>query len=261
MNLQINICIIGAGNLAWSLIPALQQAGYHINQLISRSENSLILYADTYGISSFSTEIQELHPDVDMILLTINDQAIDDVIEQLPNTNAILLHHSGTTPLASLQRFFPRTGVLYPLQSFTRHRSITLGEVPLFWEGTPTSSLMIRHMAESLSSRVYYFSSAQRLRLHAAAVWINNFTNLMYRIGDSMLLQDGTVDFTVFEPMIREHIDKILTSSPQESQTGPAIRGDSITIRKHLDLMQDQPQLRDLYLLLSRLINPKLDEL
>ncbi len=83
----------------------------------------------------------------------------------------------------------------------------------------------------------------------------------MYHIGDTMLPEEDGVDFTVYEPIIREHIEKILTYSPQESQTGPAIRGDINTIHKHLELMHDQPQLRDLYILLSRLINPKLDEL
>ncbi|TMN94246.1 DUF2520 domain-containing protein, partial [Pseudoalteromonas sp. S407] len=72
-------------------------------------------------------------------------------------------------------------GVFYPLQTFSLERKIDWSNTPLFVEATENTDLQRLHiLAESLSQRVYSYSSVQRLSLHLAAVFACNFSNYCY---------------------------------------------------------------------------------
>jgi hypothetical protein len=62
------------------------------------------------------------------------------------------------------------------------------------------------------------------------------------------------LDFTLLQPLIRETAERIEFMSPAESQTGPALRKDRPTIQKHLELLTDYPQLKEIYQLMSESI-------
>jgi predicted short-subunit dehydrogenase-like oxidoreductase (DUF2520 family) len=55
------------------------------------------------------------------------------------------------------------------------------------------------------------------------------------------------------EPIVRQTIDNCFNSSPQEAFSGPLRRGDLETVRKHLRVLQQQPELVDLYRTLARI--------
>ncbi len=94
--------------------------------------------------------------------------------------------------------------------------------------------------------------SDQRAALHLAAVFVNNFTNQLYRIGHEITESKG-VEFDILKPLIKETANKINTLSPYRAQTGPAIRNDQKTIKKHLELLENE-QHNDIYKLLTKAI-------
>ena len=254
-----NISIIGAGNLAWSLIPNLQKAGFQVNQLISRSEEKRKLFQQTFYITDAGENIAEINPQADLIFLTVSDQAITRVGEELasylPET-AICVHTSGSTPLSDLSLLGENTGVFYPLQSFTRNQVSPFEMIPLFLEGSDYVLSVLKPIAKALSENVYIFDSEERRQLHLGAVWVNNFTNLMYRSAGKLI---GDLPFDVYRPLIEGHLEKVFQLGPEATQTGPAVRGDVSTLKKHLALLEEYPELRALYLKLSQEINPGLD--
>ena len=73
-----------------------------------------------------------------------------------------------------------------------------------------------------------------------AAVFVNNFVNYLYQIGEDILSEDG-IPFDLLKPLIKETANKIEILSPKEAQTGPAKRSDSKTIEKHLKLLENSP--------------------
>ena len=77
--------------------------------------------------------------------------------------------------------------------------------------------------------------------LHVSAVFVNNFTNHLYKLGNDICTKHN-VPFQILQPLIIETASKIETLSPKDAQTGPAIRNDKKTIKNHLDLLNKEQQ-------------------
>ncbi len=116
---------------------------------------------------------------------------------------------------------------------------------------------MLFKLARSISDSVIKITTAQRKKLHVAAVFVNNFTNYMYTIGES-LCEDNKIDFNILKPLILETALKIETVSPHQAQTGPARRKDVVTIKKHLDFLPKEYQ--EIYTLLTQSIQKNYDK-
>jgi len=53
-------------------------------------------------------------------------------------------------------------------------------------------------------------------------------------------------------PLILETAQKVQQQLPASVQTGPAVRNDQITMAAHLQMLEGQPQLQEMYGLLSQ---------
>lgn len=251
--------VIGLGNLAWSLIPNLQAKGVEVIQLISRSESTVRAYCEAYQIVDGRTHIAELRKDADIVFITVGDAAIVGVVDQLTNmglSNMVVVHTSGSTAIDVLRKPGLQVGVFYPMQTFTRDSIPPYTEIPVFLEGNEQVLALLRPLAERLSNRVYELDSEARMRVHIGAVLACNFTNYLFRMAAAQLPEGEGFDFTIYEPLVREHIEKVFRFQPGNTQTGPAVRGDQVTIDKHLHALARQPSLKELYETLSLAINP-----
>ena len=151
------------------------------------------------------------------------------------------------------------TAVLYPLQSFSKGVVSDFEQIPLFLERQGNSNFPLEELAQALSTQVYWLTSQQRKTLHLGAVWANNFTNLMFRYAEQLLVDQTELDFSVYQPLLEGHIQKLKELSPALLQTGPAVRGDLPTLRDHLKQLEGYPAMETLYVLLSRHINSDLE--
>jgi len=89
--------------------------------------------------------------------------------------------------------------------------------------------------------------------LHVAAVMVSNFTNHLYALAEDYCRKEG-LDFKQLLPLIEETAIRLKDTSAKQAQTGPALRHDSETIHKHLELLKDHPQLKNIYVLLTESI-------
>ncbi|MEL6844584.1 MAG: Rossmann-like and DUF2520 domain-containing protein, partial [Bacteroidota bacterium] len=213
--------IIGAGKLAWSLIPALQNAGVDVIQLISRSAKSRNTYAETYRISQQEADIALLNPEAKLVFLCVPDQSIPDLARRLKGfvqPNQILLHSSGSTPLSKLQIAGGQSAVLYPMQIFTPGARVDFTQVPIFVEAGEEAFPLVERLAQSLSERVYPLNSEGRLRLHMGAVIACNFSNWLYRWAEKAMPQLEGIDFRIYEPLVREQVEKVFRFLPGQTQ-------------------------------------------
>ena len=103
-----------------------------------------------------------------------------------------------------------------------------------------------------ISEKVFNISSEQRKIIHLAAVFVNNFTNHLYQIGNE-ICDENNIPFELLHPLIKETANKISVLNPHEAQTGPARRGDQITINNHLRLLENKTH-KEIYSLLSNSI-------
>ncbi|WP_299534453.1 Rossmann-like and DUF2520 domain-containing protein [Ulvibacterium sp.] len=246
---MVSISILGTGNVAEHLCEAfISQKEIKVNQVIGRNPDSLANFknkVDTVlGFKSIS--------DSDVYIIAVSDDAISTVSQLLQNKKGLIVHTSGNVPLHVLPTNL-RTGVFYPLQTFTKGQPLNFKRVPVCLEAKREPDLELLHsLASLISSRVYFVDSEQRKRLHLSAVFVNNFSNHMFHIAHE-ICKDNNLSFDILKPLILETTKKIETLSPYESQTGPARRKDTGTMQTHIDLLT-QENYKEIYRLLSRSI-------
>lgn len=249
------IVAVGAGNLATHLIPALEAAGVgEVAQVYSRSSRSARLLASRLWDAKPITNLDEIAPDADIYVVSLADSAVPEVVSKLKPNNALWLHTSGSLPLSVLSHLSPKTGVFYPLQTFSRHAELEMAPIPLFIEGsTPGTEALIREIGRKVFTRVFHADSALRKKMHVAAVFACNFTNYLWTVADD-LLRDEQLDLSVLHPLLDETLRKAKTiqGGPGAGQTGPAVRGDMEVMNAHKEMLT--PELANIYQLLSEAI-------
>lgn len=247
----MRISLIGAGNLATRLGIALKAAGHEFVQVYSRTEASAKSLADLLGAQPV-VQPEAMLSDVPLYLCALKDDALPVVLKQIQVGSGILVHTAGSLPLDALKRFATKTGVFYPLQTFSKERAVDFKTIPVFLETKDKVVLYIlKQLASDLGSAVYEITSEQRLQLHLSAVYACNFVNYLYTVS-SDLLQEQNLPFDVLKPLILETAAKVQTLAPSSVQTGPAVRFDREVMGKHLSKLDKHPDLKSLYKDLSQ---------
>ena len=245
----LRIGLFGAGRVASQLGPALATAGHHIAFVWSRTAPAAAaLAARLPGAHVLATLAAPLPP-ADVYLLAGPDAAVEPLLAATAwPAGALVVHLAGALPLAVFAtQPAVRGGVFYPLQTFSPGRAIAWATVPLCIEAADAlaeETLLL--LANSLSQHVLRLHSAQRLKLHVAAVFANNFTNHLLGIADA-LLAEAALPSALLAPLVRETMDKALANPPFEMQTGPATRRDAPTLAAHQAALAAHPTWQALY--------------
>ena len=249
----MKIVMLGAGNLATNLALALRKAGHEIVQVYSRTQASAEQLA-RQTVSEATTRLNRLVQDADLYVLSVKDDAMKPVLEAFPVQNGFLVHTAGSVDMEVLSDYSANYGVLYPLQTFSKERTVDFSHIPLCLEANNQQNLeFLEHLASGLSSDIRHISSVQRAHIHVAAVFACNFSNFMLANAEAVLSHQQ-VSFDILAPLIRETIEKALQGSPARAQTGPARRGDQQTMERHLNLLAHSPKLQNLYSFVSNAI-------
>lgn len=246
---MIRITIIGSGNVAQHLIKAFSKSeAIEIVQVFSRKKEALASLVSFEKITDSFDSLLE----ADLYIIAVSDNAISEVSKQLPFQNRLVVHTSGAAPIETLD-IKNRRGVFYPLQTFSKNASVDFSLIPICLEAENTFDFrVLEKAAKSISQSVYPINSDQRKALHVAAVFVNNFTNHLYQIGQE-ICKEHQVPFDVLKPLIQETAQKINTLDPIDAQTGPAKRKDSSTIEAHLEYLNHENQ-KNIYKILTQSI-------
>ena len=250
---MIKVSIIGSGNVAQHLIVALQ------NSIINGAEMELIqVYTRQKSTLSHLLDFNKITDDwktlaeADLFIIAVSDEAISAVSKQIPYKNKLVVHTSGGISLEAIASN-NRKGVFYPLQTFTKNNAVDFKIIPICIESQNASDYqLLQNVAQAISDSVFAINSEQRKALHVAAVFVNNFTNHLYKIGNDICIENN-VPFEILKPLIQETAEKITQLSPNKAQTGPAIRNDIETINAHLSFLSDENQ-KNIYNILTQSI-------
>ena len=244
------VVIIGSGNVAWHLAHYLPFCGGCITQIYSRNKDAAEALAASLG-TDFTSNVRDIYSNADFYIYAIKDDALSTVIQAVEVENGIHLHTSGAVDISVFDGRKKNFGVLYPFQTFSKQRKIDLNQTPLFIEANTNYNLQkISDFANKISLKVYELTSEQRIKVHLAGVFANNFTNYLWNISYN-LLKSNNLPFSVIMPLIKESIDKLNYLTPEQAQTGPAKRGDQNVIKAHLELLANNKNLQKIYELIS----------
>jgi predicted short-subunit dehydrogenase-like oxidoreductase (DUF2520 family) len=245
----MDIVIIGTGNTATILGRKLRAAGHRIVQVYGRNTAAASALAYELGTESVSY-LSIVSRTADLYLVAVSDMSIAELRSELQLPEGTVVHTAASVPLDVLKGTAAHYGVFYPLQSLKKS-STALPDIPVIIDaGDPETLKQLEALGHTISDQVVAAGDKERLLLHLAAVFCNNFVNHIYTLMEDWCRREG-LDFTLLRPLIQETAERVQRSSPRESQTGPALRRDEATLQRHRDLLANEPRLLALYDLMT----------
>ncbi len=246
---MLEIVIIGSGNVAQHLIKAFKKSRkIKVVQVFARNKEAISHLVVPSKITSNFNDLKE----VSLYIIAVSDNAVVEVSSKIPFTNKTVLHTSGSIAIADLDAKNIR-GSFYPVQTFSKAKNVDFKKIPICIEiEQETMYKVLDIIAFSISDIVYKITSNQRKSLHIAAVFVSNFVNHMYQIGNE-ICTENKVSFEILKPLILETANKVMQLSPIDAQTGPAKRNDTQTINSHLNFLSDENQ-KEIYKILTKSI-------
>ena len=250
-----SIVLVGAGNVATHLAKALRHA---LIGIVNRGEEGARCLSELTGVKYYTDfgAVRALAPDV--VLISLADRALPDVVAAIGDLRhadgmaPLVLHTSGTMPKESLAPLSDRTGILYPLQTFSKYYEVDMRCVPFFNEAVYEADLkIIDDIAAAISTSVHHADAAHRKALHIAGVFANNFPNVLLECVQKILGKAGYT-LEVVRPLLEATVSKAFEAGPHAAQTGPARRGDTAVLNEHIRALE--PDMVKVYEVLSNLI-------
>lgn len=247
------IVSVGAGNLATQLIREFHSNGYPILSVYSRTIAAAKELAGKVN-SIYTNKLADLSPNAGIYIISLPDDAIPLAIDALANSKSIVVHTAGSIGIEIFKGKFSRYGVIYPLQTFSKSRTLSFADIPFLLEASDNHSMsVIKGMVSEISGNITEMSSEKRKWLHTAAVFACNFTNHMFTCAFD-ILNDKDLDFALLHPIIKETFEKAFQGNPMQVQTGPASRGDVKVMNEHQRMLNDNPELQKMYNFVSKAI-------
>lgn len=246
-----SILLIGTGRMAYHLGHAMVKARLPLIGVAGRDPGKL------NDLSRFlerpAHRLDRALPAVDLTIIATSDDSIAGLAAGLPPGNGVVAHTAGALGLDVLAPHEHRA-VLWPVQTLSHGAPIDLSDVPLVVDGsTPRALEMILRVARAISGSVLQLPHRQRELLHLTAVLASNLPVFLMQEAQRLLRQEKLPP-NLLMPLWRLTASKVSTIGPEQSLTGPARRGDTTSIRHHLELLKDEPDLRRAYALLSTMV-------
>ncbi len=248
----MKIVLVGTGNVATVLGKKLHEAGHTILQVAGRAAASVETLAHELDATP-CLQFDNIKKDGDVYILAVSDRALEEVAAQLSLNGQTVAHTAGSLPMDILKNVSAHYGVFYPFQSINKE-VVPLPDITMFIDANDESTKhQLLSLANSISTNVGEANDEQRKQYHLCAILVNNFSNYFYAVAEQYCRQHR-LDFSKLLPLIMETARRLQQFSPAQVQTGPAIRHDDSTIQKHLNLLNDDPPLQELYRLLTKSI-------
>jgi predicted short-subunit dehydrogenase-like oxidoreductase (DUF2520 family) len=251
------ISFIGSGNVATHLSKVLLSLDCTIKSISSCNDMNAKELADS--VNAQVCDVNEIESSVNLLIISVSDDAIENVIHNLSPSIKSVVHTSGAVNLDVFNNKFKNIGVIYPLQSFNKQRELDLSKVPFLIEANSNQfEKELIKLASRITNRVELMNSDSRKYLHLAAVFANNFVNLMATEAYG-ILEEHSIDGSLIKPLMLETIIRLNDNHPKHMQTGPAKRNDQEVLKKHEELLKSNSKLQSLYRQLSQQIMNKYD--
>jgi predicted short-subunit dehydrogenase-like oxidoreductase (DUF2520 family) len=258
------ITLIGAGNLAQALGPALRKAGYRVEQVVARNNPESMRRARALArkVGAAAVQLEEAAPASHVIWLCHTDDALGSTAELLARNpgwkGKIVLHASGALTsdvLAPLKRAGAHTASLHPMMSFVAGTAPKMSEIPFAVEGDKQAIAAAKQIVAKLGAEVFQIKKPSKVLYHA----LGSFSSPLVvatlvtaeRVGKAAGL---TVQQTrkIMGPILQQTVSNYLQRGPAAAFSGPIKRGDLQTIRRHLKELEKVTLARDVYRALVR---------
>ncbi len=252
-----NISLIGAGRVGRSLLSALVQAGNKPVAIISGSSKSAGALAEIVGCPLFGEDIALIPELTDLIILTLPDDSLDSVIENIrrewkyrPGT--LVIHTSGIRESAILNPLLEcgaRTVSIHPAASFPAEEILALKGIHFGIEGNERGAA--EELISSIGGIPMNIEPGKKALYHAACTLASGYLNILMEASSELM---GNAGIKKSEDIVMELAGSALkgwNKSGIHSLTGSIVRGDIESVKSHLNALEINEQNLDIYRVLA----------
>jgi predicted short-subunit dehydrogenase-like oxidoreductase (DUF2520 family) len=257
----MKIAIVGAGRLAHSLAPALQQAGYSITTIIStpRSLRKASKLAKTVGALALTAKQAE--PDAGLVWFCVPDRKIRTAAKELAHLNwknKQAFHSSGalsSDELGILKKRGAAVASVHPFMTFVSNSKPGLKAVPFALEGDRIAVATAKKIAQRLGGSPFAIRKQDKTLYHAWGTFASPLLIALLATTEQVAGAWGVSSQQARKkmlPILRQTLNNYAKMGTEKSFSGPIIRGDSQVIAQHLEALQRIPHAEAVYRALAR---------
>jgi predicted short-subunit dehydrogenase-like oxidoreductase (DUF2520 family) len=254
-----SIAIIGAGNLARALAPALQRAGYRVTEIVARDAADSRARAALVARKAGATAVRwnEASLAADVVWFCVSDAAIAQVARafarQADWRGKVGLHSSGALTSDELRALRPRgasVGSLHPMMTFVGKTAPSLRGVPFAVEGDAKAARVARRIAHDLGGEAFPIRKRQKTLYHALGSFSSPLLVMLLaqaeQVGRAASLSPAQTK-QVMRGILEQTLANYFRGGAAAAFSGPIRRGDLATVKRHLKELRKVPGALEVY--------------
>ncbi|MBZ5627464.1 MAG: DUF2520 domain-containing protein [Acidobacteriia bacterium] len=257
------IAIVGPGNLGSAMARALHAAGYRVEEIVHRGGASgRRARTLARAVGTRAVELEDAKFSADMVWICVSDGAIGACAGELAKTGKwagkIALHCSGALSsweLKSLKQRGAAVGSIHPMMTFVRNVRPELRGVTFAIEGDPRAVRAARRVAQDLGGRVVVIAARRKPMYHAFGAFTSPLIVATVAAAERVARKAGLSEASAraaIGPILQQTVRNYLERGKAGAFSGPLVRGDVETVRRHLAVLRAVPEARDAYAALAR---------
>jgi predicted short-subunit dehydrogenase-like oxidoreductase (DUF2520 family) len=269
------IAIVGAGRLGSALARELFRARYTASEIIGRKKSSAQsqMRALAASVSAQAATIKGARFDADVIWICVPDRKIAHVAREMasrvpaatqkesgrkPWRGKVVIHSSGALSSDELDILRARgadVASVHPVMTFVPDSVPSLKGVPFGIEGDGRAVGTVKSILERLGAQPFMVRKENKAAYHAWATLLSPLFLAFLTSTEMVAQRAGLVARdarTRMLPILRQSLANYVALGPADAFSGPVVRGDAETVRKHLQVLQAMPRAKDVYVALAK---------
>jgi len=258
------VTFVGAGNLANALALSLCEAGYEIDQIVSRGHPASLRRARRLAreVGATAATISRARIQSEVVWFCVPDRAIASAAKSMAAgadwTGKVALHSSGalaSDELTALRSGGAAIASVHPLMTFVPGSRPSLAGVPFAVEGDSTAVRVVRRIVKRFGGHAYSIQKGEKAAYHTWGTFVSPLLTALLVTSEHVAAVAGIERKTAKKmmlPIVRQTVANYAAFEAAQAFSGPIIRGDIETVKRHLHTLRKLPVTRDVYLALAR---------
>ncbi len=259
-----SFAIVGAGRLGSALARALKRAGYQIDEIVVRDRPQSLRKGRELAkaIGARVADVSDAVFSADVVWLCVPDREIGSVARTIALRrgwkNKIALHSSGALTsgeLSPLRKQGTSIASVHPLMTFVASTTPDLRGVPFAIEGDARAVRSARLIVRALGGDAFAIDPRKKAAYHAWGSFASPMLVSLLASAEEMARLAGISPRLARKrmlPIVRQTLANYAALGPARALTGPIVRGDAAVVRQHLNAMNEAPNVRQVYIALTR---------
>lgn len=246
----MRVALVGAGNVGTAVAYLLAGKGHEVVGVASRTNESAERAAQRLGSAIYGVE--DL-PEADLLLIGAADPAIEEVAAQVAprvSAGAYVCHFAGSFGPSVLKPVIAHDAsacAIHPVQACptidTAIERLPRSAWGVSCSTSQANERMCSLIEKDLEGYPVVVDEVDRSIWHAAAVATSNGIAALLATGENMLAGIGISDpVRVLGPLAAGTVQNVRAAGGGAAAlTGPVVRGEKETVRRHVRALRDRP--------------------